>query len=89
MPQFVLSDANWRKFLEDAQRCQQRGVAIPQALVNDMVRARAEYLVCQTEVVDLTAGVQAAKSQLGTVNRDANTGAVETAIIALYSEPLC
>lgn len=89
MPQFALNDANWRRFLEDMQRCRQQGVAVPPVLVAEMVRARAEGLICDGYDGDITAATQAAKAQLGTVNPDANASASESAVIALYPNPLC
>ena len=89
MPQFALSDANWKKFLKDAARLRRQGAAIPPNIVADMVRARAEAMVCSGEEGDLVAAIQAARSQLGAVNPDATATASDAAVLALYPEPLC
>lgn len=89
MPQFALSEANWKRFLEDMQRAKQRGVTVPPTLVAEMVRARAEALICDGFDGDITAAVPAAKAQLGAANPDANASAPSGDVIALYPNPLC
>ena len=89
MPQFVLSDANWKRFLKDAARLRRQGAAIPPAIVADMIRARAEGMLCAGEEASLAAAVQAARAQLGSVNPDAALTTTDAAVLSLYTEPLC
>lgn len=89
MPQFAISDANWKRFLKDVYRLRRQGVSVPPEIAADMIRARAEALVCSGEEGDLVAAIQAARSQVAAANPDITNVVSENAVLTIYPDPLC